>query len=128
MPDVENEENPLIATLKAQYESWDKEQLIEKLVNYDLMWNAIDDTSKYYLENVFQLWRVVKRDYTYMVGFLTKVYFTVESIELQVEEKQEVYGENKIRTEKKTVIFSPKNVLWLEVIRDIEEVPKGDKL
>jgi hypothetical protein len=118
-------ETPLIANLKKQYEGWDKQQLIDKLVNYDLMWQSMDDQSKFFLENVYQLWRAVKRDYTDMIGFLTKVYFSVEAVELQVEEKRELYGENKIRVETKTVTLSPKSVLWLEVLRNVEEIPKG---
>ena len=118
-------EMSIVDRYKKQYEGWTREQLIEKLVNYDLMWDCMDDTSKFFLSNVYQLWRAVKRDYTDMVGFLTKVYFVVDAVELQVEEKREIYGENKIRVETKTVTLSPKSVLWLEVLRNVEEVPKG---
>ena len=118
-------EMSIVDRYKKQYEGWTREQLIEKLVNYDLMWDCMDDTSKFFLSNVYQLWRAVKRDYTDMVGFLTKVYFVIDAVELQVEEKREIYGENKIRVETKTVTLSPKSVLWLEVLRNVEEVPKG---
>jgi len=118
-------EGSFLDKYKKQYEGWTREQLIDRLVNYDLMWDCMDDTSKFFLSNVYQLWRAVKRDYTDMVGFLTKVYFVVDAVELQVEEKREIYGENKIRVETKTVTLSPKSVLWLEVLRNVEEVPKG---
>jgi hypothetical protein len=117
-------EGSFLDKYKKQYEGWTREQLIDRLVNYDLMWDCMDDTSKFFLSNVYQLWRAVKRDYTDMVGFLTKVYFVVDAVELQVEEKREIYGENKIRVETKTVTLSPKSVLWLEVLRNVEEIPK----
>jgi hypothetical protein len=120
----EGGEVSIVERYKKQYEGWTREQLIDKLVNYDLMWDCMDDTSKFFLSNVYQLWRAVKRDYTDMVGFLTKVYFVVDAVELQVEERREIYGENKIRVETKTVTLSPKSVLWLEVLRNVEEVPK----
>ena len=110
---------------KAQeYLKLEKEELATRLAYFEVCIDQMGNEVKYFLNNMFQLLRGLRRDYIPIEGILIGVRFELKEFLLWRDTKTEPYGKNIIIHEQLITHAKPTSFLYWEIIPLHEEKPK----
>lgn len=108
-----------------------KSEMVERLYFYETIWDTLDDTTRFFLNNIGNMIGITARNYGYRVGVLLSMRFEPKDIRFATKEKiyDTTLGGYVFDTKISTVFFN--NLLSYDVIskREIEEmveVPEED--
>jgi len=116
-----------IETKRKQLEELSKEELIERLARYEVIWDRMDDGTKWWLNHIYSLVRVTRRDYKPIMGALMAVTLEPLYIDIWVETKIKEYSENKTYEERKLVRLKPKELVDFEIIFERKVIEEEEK-
>lgn len=108
-----------------------KSEMLDRLYFYETVWDTLDDTTRFFLNNIGNMIGITARNYGYRVGVLLSMKFEPKDIRFATKEKiyDTTLGAYVFDTKISTVFFN--NLLSYDVIskREIEEmveVPEED--
>lgn len=110
--------------IKKELENLDKKELIERLSKLQFLFNNLDPSVKYWINNLFKLCRAVRRDYNPIVGVLVGVSFEVKEVDIWVEEDFKEYSKGLKVHERKIVKVKPTSLVQFDIIEHREEEPE----
>lgn len=107
-----------------KYMQLDKEELAKRLADLELRLECIDNTTKWFIDNIGKLFRFMKRNYLPELGILVGV--TFEPVEFVFWQQKVEYDhqDKKQYLEDKYVRIRPGSIAMMEVIENREEVKK----
>lgn len=111
-------------------ENLDKEELINRLVMFEVMWDAIDSGTKYWMQKLYSFVRGIRRDYQPIFGVLVGLEFELKRMDIWTETKYHDYQEDKEIMERKIARISPNSLVQIDFVQErinIEELKKEEK-
>ena len=101
-----------------------KSEMLDRLYFYETVWDTLDDTTRFFLNNIGNMIGITARNYGYRVGVLLSMKFEPKDIRFATKEKiyDTTLGTYVFDTKISTVFFN--NLLSYDVIskREIEEM------
>jgi len=111
-----------------EYKKMPIDELAKKAYMYDTIISAVDSQTQYILNGLFKLVRAVQRNYTPIVGVLTRVDF--EPVAFYIVREEDIIENYQTREgwhELKTTRISPKQLVYFEVIEQREYFKEGEE-
>lgn len=111
-----------------EYKKLPLDELARKAYLYDTIMSSVDSQTQYILDGLFKLVRAVQRNYTPIVGVLTRVEF--EPIAFYIVREEDIienYQTGEGWRELKTTRISPKQLVYFEVIAQREPKSEGEQ-
>ena len=121
--DVPQEEDPF-EIKKRELSQLSKEQLIEKLAQYELALDQMNFEVRYWLQNMFMPVRIVKRNYTPIFGTLIGLVMEPKMYVVYAYEEQVRYDKDTDLAERKIVRIPAGSTVYVETIQEQREIPK----
>ena len=122
-PDVPDEENPFEAK-KRELMQLTKEQLAEMLAQYEVALDQFNPEVRFWLQNMFSIVRVVKRNYTPIFGTLIGMRWKPEAYIIYAYEEIPQYDKGEDLAERKIVTIPASMTVYIEAIQEQQKIPK----
>jgi len=121
--DVPQEEDPY-EIKKRELSQLSKEQLVEKLAQYELALDQMNFEVRYWIQNMFMPVRIVKRNYTPIFGTLIGLVMEPKLYIVYAYEEQVRYDKDTDLAERKIVRIPAGSTVYVETIQEQKEIPK----
>ena len=121
--DVPQEEDPF-EIKKRELMQLSKEQLVERLAQYELALDQMNFEVRYWLQNMFSQVRIVKRNYTPIFGTLIGLVMEPKMYVVYAYEEQVRYDKDTDLAERKIVRIPAGSTVYVETIQEQMEMPK----
>ena len=112
---------------KQQLMKLSEEERLQRLVYYEVIWDALDSETKWWLQKLYSFFRGIRRDYNPVFGVLVGLKFDVKYLDVWVETKYEEWSEQKKYLEKKTVRISPSSLVQFDFIEERIDITELEK-
>ena len=121
--DVPQEEDPFEMKVR-ELSQLSKEQLVERLAQYELALDQMNFEVRYWLQNMFSQVRIVKRNYTPIFGTLIGLVMEPKLYIVYAYEEEVQYDKDHDIAERKIVRIPAGSTVYVETIQERKEIPK----
>ena len=112
-----------IELLKQKLSELSKEELVNRLANYEFIMQHINEEARWWMNQIYKLVRGIRRDYRPIFGVLIGVNFEIATIDIWTESRFKDYTEGTKIEERKIIKVKPKDLIQFEIIEEREEQP-----